>query len=128
MIFPFRRLMQNLGAIPIDRRPAKDLRRHSMVDEMSTLLRNAQNDLFLVVTPEATRKRRDHWKTGFYHIAVAADVPILLGFLDYKTKRCGIAEVFHPTGNMEQDMRSIMRFYQTVNPKYPELFSVDKRY
>ena len=84
--------------------------------------------MHVVVTPEATRSRREKWKTGFYHVATEANVPIILGFIDYKTKQAGLAEVFHTTGDKEADMRHIMAFYQTTTPKYPELFSVDKEY
>ncbi len=52
-----------------------------------------------------------YWKTGFYHIARGANVPIVLGYLDYRRKVGGIGPVVHPTGNMEGDMKIIRDFY-----------------
>ena len=82
----------------------------------------------MMVTPEGTRARREHWKSGFYHIAIAANVPIALSYLDYKKKTAGVGKILYPSGNIEQDMREIMQFYADVSPKYPELFSLDTRY
>ncbi len=61
-----------------------------------------------------------YWKTGFYHIAMGANVPIVLGYLDYRRKVGGIGPVVHPTGNMEADMKIIKAFYVDVTAKYPE--------
>jgi len=83
-----------------------------------------QEELIILITPEGTRSRREKWKTGFYHIARAANVPILMGYVDYKTKTTGICNPLYP-GNYEEDMRRIMAFYKTIQPKYPEKFSVD---
>jgi len=60
------------------------------------------------------------WKTGFYHIAMGANVPIVLGYLDYRRKVGGIGPVVHPTGNMEADMKIIQDFYAGITAKYPE--------
>ncbi len=128
MFFPIGNLMRYLGAIPIDRTQNPDNKSTSMVDEMVQILNNSTEDIMVLVTPEGTRSRRDKWRSGFYQVALQANVPILFGFIDYKNKKCGIKEVFKPTGDMEADMKHIMAFYQTTNPKFPELFSIDKRY
>ena len=61
-----------------------------------------------------------YWKTGFYHIARGANVPIVLGYLDYRRKVGGIGPVFHPTGNLEADMELIHNFYAGITGKYPK--------
>ena len=79
-----------------------------------------KNDsLILTVPPAGTRKRVLNWKTGFYHIANGAGVPIAMGFLDYKRKVGGIGSVLQPTGDIEADMQIIRSFYQDISGKYP---------
>ena len=73
-----------------------------------------------MVPPSGTRKRVLYWKTGFYHIAHGAGVPIVMGFLDYRRKRGGIGPVFLPTGNIDLDMETIHGFYRDISGKYPE--------
>jgi 1-acyl-sn-glycerol-3-phosphate acyltransferase len=128
MKFPFNLLMQRLGAIPIDRSaPAEGKPRKSMVEAMSELFEQNE-ELVVVVTAEGTRKNNKQWKTGFYHVAVNANVPILFGYLDYEKKIAGITAYLHPTGNIEADMKVIMDFYKNIKGKYPENFSLDERY
>ncbi len=128
MKFPFGGFMRNLGALPIDRTPKQGQSRASMVDLMANLLLDAQEDLFMVVTPEATRSRRDKWKAGYYHIAKQAGVPLALAHIDYGNKCCGIGEIIHLSDDPDADMRRVMAFYQTKTGRYPEQFSVDKNY
>jgi 1-acyl-sn-glycerol-3-phosphate acyltransferase len=75
--------------------------------------------MVLVVPPSGTRRKVMYWKTGFYHIARGAKVPIVLGYLDYRRKVGGIGPVVYPTGNMEVDMEIIRNFYADVAGKYP---------
>jgi len=65
-----------------------------------------------------TRKRVKEWKSGFYHIASGANVPVVLGFLDFKRKTGGIGPVVTLTGDMEQDMKGIRAFYSNIEGKY----------
>ena len=76
--FPFRHLMLWLGGIPVDRSQSTNL-----VDASVHSLQNAKRDLHLVVPPEGTRSQSRHWKTGFYYIALGAQVPIVMGYLDF---------------------------------------------
>ena len=76
--------------------------------------------MIMTIAPEGTRSRVKKWKTGFYHIAHGANVPIALGFLDYQRKVGGIGPVIYPTGNIEADMQSIRTFYDGVTGKFPE--------
>lgn len=128
MVFPVGGLLRRLGALPIDRAVSSGVKGKNMVTQMADILKQSKDDMVIVVTPEATRSRREKWKGGFYHVAKSAGVPILLGFIDYDKKQCGVKEAFYPTDDMEADMQIITAFYQTTTPKHPELFSVDQRY
>ena len=81
--------------------------------------------LVLAITPEGTRKGTAKWRHGFLHIAMEADVPLLLGAIDYKRKYIEIDRQFKPTGDVEADMREIKNFYRNFSAKYPEKFITD---
>jgi len=128
MRFPFSLIFGSLGGIAIDRSPKKEgEERISMVEAMTNLF-NGQKELVIMITPEGTRSKREKWKTGFYHVATGAKVPIALGYLDYKTKTAGVGKVITPSGDMDKDMREIMDFYRPITPKFPEKFSLDLDY
>ncbi len=129
MKFPFSLLMEPAGGLAIDRSPrAETGERPSMVDAMIELFEKNPGDLALAVTPEGTRGLSKNWKSGFYHVARGANVPILLGYLDYDKREAGIGKVIHPSGDIEADMREISDFYRNIAPKFPEKFSLDERY
>lgn len=112
--WPFGGLLKWLGAIPIDRTKSADVVAQ-MVEEMKK-----RAELVLLLAPEGTRKKVARWKSGFYHIARGAGVPIVLAFLDYARREGGLGPVFNPTGDIEADMKEILRFYSTVTGKRPE--------
>ncbi|MEZ4916679.1 MAG: hypothetical protein R2836_06800 [Chitinophagales bacterium] len=120
--------MDHWEAYPINRTPKKEgEERPSTVQAMANMFK--ENDkIAVMVTPEGTRSKRTEWKTGFYHVAKLAGVPIALGFLDYKKKLAGVGKVLYPSDDMEKDMREIMSFYKNITGKHPEKFSVDLRY
>lgn len=113
-------MIRSLGGIGIDRNLAKKSG-SSMVQLMVDMFQE-EEELYLIVTPEGTRSPNPKWKTGFYHIAMKARVPIVLGFIDYKKREGGFDCVFEPTGDLEEDIKSVKRYYHSVNPKYPEKF------
>ena len=128
MRFPFNLIFGPLGAIAIDRGPKKPGDpRPSMTESMIDLF-NGRSELVVMVTPEGTRALRTKWKTGFYHIAVGAKVPIALGYLDYKNKIAGVGKMLYPSGDMEKDMKEIMAFYKPIQGKHSERFSIDLDY
>ncbi len=116
--FPLGILLRWLGGIPVDR--------HRKTDIVDQMIRQFEiNDSFvLTITPEGTRKKVSEWKTGFHRIATGANVPVLLGFFDYKRKLVGTDELLYMSGNLEADMLRIKKFYRNIHPKYPENFSV----
>jgi 1-acyl-sn-glycerol-3-phosphate acyltransferase len=112
--FPFSGFMKWLGGIPINR--AKS---HNVVYNIVGQFKS--NDNFVVlVPPEGTRRRVSEWKTGFYHIANSAEVPILMGYVDAENKEAGFADFFYPTGDLDNDMREIRSFYAEKKGLNPE--------
>jgi len=131
MRWPFNLGLEPLGALAVDRSPQPveggQARRPSMVEAMVRLFADDPGELAIMVTPEGSRSARDEWKTGFWHVARQAGVPILLGYLDYKKKEAGVGGIIHP-GDFETDMRTMMTFYRDVTACHPELFKLDHRY
>lgn len=111
---PFSLLMKWSGAIPVDRSLHTNF-----VEHMASQFE--KNEKFvLAMAPEGTRHKKDSWKSGFYYIALKANVPILLAFIDYERKTGGAGLLMHPTGDLEKDMEVIRNFYLTVKGRYPE--------
>lgn len=113
--FPLGIIVRWFGGIPIDR-----TKRSNVVGQATDVLRNSKS-LFLAVSPEGTRHNSDHWKTGFYHIARGAGVPLVFGYVDYARKVAGLGPVFEPTGDIAADFETFAAFYDKVTPKFPEL-------
>lgn len=122
LTFPMNLLLKPMGAVGINR---EKIKAHT-TDDMAHFFEEYK-DFVLMIAPEGTRSANENWKTGFYYIAQKANVPIVLGFGDYKRKTAGIGAVIYPT-NFEQDMAKIMDFYQTIHPCKPEKFKLDPRY
>jgi 1-acyl-sn-glycerol-3-phosphate acyltransferase len=114
---PFDRFFRWIGGIPINRN-----RSQNMVDRIIQVFRENTN-LIIALAPEGTRKKTHYWKSGFYHIALGARIPIVLAFIDYPTKSCGIGEVLYPTGDMEADMKKIRAFYSRFVGKFSEMMT-----
>lgn len=128
MRFPYGPLIRAMGGIGINRREKKEgEHRPSMVQSMADLFKQYP-ELIMLVTPEGTRSKRTEWKTGFYHVARLARVPIALAYVDYPKKEVGIGKLVYPTDNMDADMREIMSFYHGITGRHPEKFSVDLKY
>jgi 1-acyl-sn-glycerol-3-phosphate acyltransferase len=106
-----------LGAIGVDRS-----KKGNLVDYAADVI-NAHEQITMMVPAEGTRSRVEKWKTGFYHIATQANVPVALGYLDYKNKIAGVGDLITLTGNFEEDMKKIEVFYSTIPAKYPDLYN-----
>lgn len=107
---PMGALLRSLGAVAIDRSA-----RHNVVQQMIDAFRQSDS-LVLVIPPEGTRRRVDQWRSGFYHIARGADVPVVPGYLDYARKRGGLGPAIHLTGDVAADMDAIRAFYAAKAP------------
>jgi 1-acyl-sn-glycerol-3-phosphate acyltransferase len=103
--WPLGSILKKLGGMPVDRKNARNFHKFA-----ADLIRNS-NEIALLIAPEGTRKRNPKWKKGFYFIAKEAEVPIMLGYLDYTVKKGGIGKVFYPGDNIEDDMIEIKKFY-----------------
>lgn len=108
---PMGPLLRRMGAIGIDRS-----RRHNVVQAMIDELGRRER-LALVIPPEGTRSHVDCWKSGFYHIALGAGVPVVPSYLDYGRKRCGMGPPIPMTGDVRADMDAIRAFYTALAPR-----------
>lgn len=110
---PLGRLWRWLGGIPVDRSAPQG------VVEATTALFRQQPRCVLGLSPEGTRKAVTRWRTGFYHIALAAGVPILLVVLDLKRRVIGFGPLVTPTGNLEADLEAMYAWYAGVLGYHP---------
>ena len=103
---PFKPIFIAMGGVPLNREKTT-----GFIQKNVELF--AQREHFILgLMPEGTRSKTNHWKTGFYHIAHGANVPIALAYLDYKNKVIGIGEVIETTGDIHADFETIKIFYQ----------------
>lgn len=126
--FPMKYLIKMLGAIPVDRfDPQAHKNRQEVLTEVIKELKS-EKGAHVGISPEGTRKKREEWKSGFYRLAKAADVPLALCIIDNVNKIGYLSELFYVTEDKEADMRYIANFYANIPVKDPSKFSVDKRY
>lgn len=116
--FPLGLFFKWVGGIPVDRK-----RKTSLVEQMVDVF--AQKKTFhLAITPEGTRKANPHWRKGFYHIALKAQVPIILAGIDYQKKLVSITKAVFPSGDMEKDLREIKLYFKDMQGRNPENFDI----
>ena len=115
--WPFRGVMMWLGGVQVNREQKTNL-----VAASAQALRDAGGPMQLVVPPEGTRSKARYWKTGFYYIALQAQVPIVLGYMDYQRKRSGLGPAIMPSGDIERDMITIKAFYADVKGRNADQF------
>ena len=108
---PMGAVLRRVGAVAVDRKGA-----HNLVDQMVHEFAT-RDELVLVIPPEGTRRRTETWRSGFYHIARGANVPVVPGYLDFSRKRAGLGPPIYLTGNVKADMDAIRTFYAEVQPK-----------
>ena len=92
----------------------------NQVEAIARAIRDQPEGVYVVIAPSGTRSKKDHWKSGFYRIAEAADVPLLLGFLDYERKRGGLGPTMTPSGDVKADMEKIRAFYAEFGDRVPK--------
>lgn len=111
--FPFGYYFRSVGGAPLDRSGGKN-----NVDATAEVF--SKHDTFrLALSPEGTRKKVTELRTGFYYIALKAQVPIVPVAFDFGKKQVKVANAFYPTGNYEEDMKEILPFYKGVLGKIP---------
>jgi 1-acyl-sn-glycerol-3-phosphate acyltransferase len=111
--WPMGALFRRLGGIAVNRSSRNDV--------VSQIVHTFQQKpgLVVAISPEGTRSRSNYWKTGFYYMALGAQVPVALGFIDYQSKVLGIGPCFYPSGDIRSDFELIKAFYAGKKGKYP---------
>lgn len=111
---PFGWLFRWQGGTPVDRFSS-----HGVVEQVVEKF-NSNEKFVLGMAPEGTRKKVDKLRTGFYHIALKANVPVLMVGLDFSKKQVVLSDPFFLTGNEEDDMKKIISFFAPIKGKHPE--------
>jgi 1-acyl-sn-glycerol-3-phosphate acyltransferase len=111
---PLYYLFSYLGGIPVDRTSPQ-----GYIQQIATKIEQA-DEIVLTIAPEGTRSKTDYWKSGFYHIAVSAKVPICLAYIDYSKRTLGFEQVLYPGGDIDEDMKIIADFYKDIKGKRPQ--------
>jgi 1-acyl-sn-glycerol-3-phosphate acyltransferase len=107
-------LLLRWGGVPVNRRE-----RTGFIDAMSSQF--LRPGVFrLAIAPEGTRSRTEFWKSGFYHLARAAKVPLALGYIDYPAREVGVGGYVEVTGDPAADMARLRAFYGDKRGRYPE--------
>jgi 1-acyl-sn-glycerol-3-phosphate acyltransferase len=112
--FPFGYVLKALGGVPVDRK-----KNNNLVDFASSYF-NENDECFMVFTPEGTRSYSPNWKKGFYFIAQKANVPIYIGYIDYKKKTGGFYGRFEISGDIEKDVKEIKKILSNYSGRFPE--------
>jgi 1-acyl-sn-glycerol-3-phosphate acyltransferase len=105
-------LLRALGGQPVDR-----ARAHGAVEQAAASILGAER-MWFVLAPEGTRRRVEHWKSGFWHIARAADVPVFCAWFHYPDRTIGLGELFEMTGDLRADMARIRAYYRPFVGKH----------
>jgi 1-acyl-sn-glycerol-3-phosphate acyltransferase len=111
---PFGWLFRGLGGVPVDRFSS-----HGAVEQVAELF-DKNEEFILAMSPEGTRKKVDKLRTGFYHIAKQAKVPIEMVAFDFSKKEVISAEPFYPTDDEDADFKHIIDFFAPVKGAKPE--------
>ncbi len=114
---PFGKIFKWMGGIPINRQI-----RSNSIEQIAEEFDKHENYI-VTIAPEGTRSKAKYWKTGFYHIARQAKVPVALGFINYNRKIVGIADKYYPSENLKEDLIKIKKFYEDKTGKHPSLHS-----
>ena len=112
--WPFGWFFRTIGGIPVRRDVEQNY-----IQQMKELFDSSER-FVLALAPEGTRSKTDHWKTGFYYIAHAAGVPVVMAYLDFGNKQVGIGGMFYPGGDIEKDFKTIREYYKSRRGKIPQ--------
>ena len=113
---PFGFLFRALGGTPVDRTKSQ-----SMVQAIVDIF-NSKESFVMSLSPEGTRKKTSQWKSGFYHVAKGANIPLVMAALDFKNKKVIISEPYYLTESEAHDIQKIQSFFKDIEGKHPENF------
>ena len=119
--WPLRRFMLDMGGIPVDRSRSANYV-EQVVAEFAV-----RDELALVIAPEGTRHSDGRWKSGFYHIAMGAGVPIVPAWLDRRRRRAAIGPAIWPSGDYRADLHRIADFYRGAWPEQQRFREIDRK-
>ena len=106
--------MRAIGGIPVNR-----CKRTRLVEQIAAIF-SQHEDMIIGIAPEGTRSKTTHWRSGFYYIALKANVPIVMAYIDFSSKLCGIGPSFIPSGDIHADFEIIREFYTGLKGKNPK--------
>lgn len=107
-------ILRSIGGIPVDRN------KNNNITDYACELFKVREELFMIFTPEGTRKYNPNWKKGFYYIAQKANVPIYIGYMDYERKIGGFHSLFVPTGDADRDIAHIKSVLSQYKGRFPQ--------
>ena len=113
-VFPFGWIFRALGGAPIDRHT-----KENKVQAIAKLFEDKE-EFRMAMSPEGTRKKVEEWRTGFYYIAKAANVPIFMFTLDFAKRENKISEAFYPTDDKEADFKFMRSYFKDAIGKVPK--------
>ena len=119
--FPLGPILKKMGGMPVDRKHVKKF------PIIAANYIKEQEEIAFLISPEGTRKLNPNWKKGFYYIAQEAGVPILLGYLDYKSRRGGVGPVYYPTGDYEKDLAEMEKYYYGMHGLHKGKFNLEDK-
>ena len=128
--FPFSLLINPLGGVGIDRSKKTEKNKGTQINNIAAVFKKYKEIAF-IITPEGSRAKRTKWKSGYYHIAKQAGVPIVIMTANYETRHITFGPVLDPAKeSLETVMRKVMDFYREHGggAKFPEDFALDERY
>ena len=121
--WPLKRFMFDMGGVPVDRSA-----RGNYVEAMAAAFAQAKaagRELALVIAPDGSRSSKPGWRSGFYHIALAAGVPIVPAWVDYARKTGGLGPALMPTGDYAADLARIAAFYRAMMPGNAQIAAIE---
>jgi 1-acyl-sn-glycerol-3-phosphate acyltransferase len=117
-IFPMNIFMKWYGSIPVKHNTKYVFQVADIYDSF--------DELHIILSPEGTRKKTSNWKKGFYYIAQRANVPVIVGYIDYSKKQIGILDTLYDMKDVDATMSYISHLYKNIHGKYDDCFEIDK--
>ena len=118
--WPLKRFMRDMGGIPVDRS-----KRANYVEQVVAEF-DRREDLALVIAPEGTRDSDGRWKSGFYHIAMGAGVPIVPAWIDRERRIGALGPILRPSGDYRADLKQLAEFFRAAWPEQPRFREIDR--